>query len=617
LKYSFVDWGYFVYARLKDGVTLAQAQAEITTLAARMRDAHPADIGGGAIVAPLSEYLFTGHQRLFTLLLGAVALVLLIACTNVGNLLLARALERRREFVVRSALGASRGAIVRQVLAESLVVAIAGGLVGAALSPLLTRSALALLPAGNLPRLDQVRVDASVLGFTMLISILAGLLLAIIPAIRAGRGDLSLRLRSGGRGASTARSERRLSDALMVAEVALSLTLLVGAGLLTQAFLKLVRQDPGFRPEQSVAAQLSIPNYRYGAYEEGGNNFARQKLYRQLEESVGSIGGVQAEGLTVKVPMLQFWNPDSIGIEGRPPAPHNGESIMLKRWGIAESGQVDYQTVSPGYFSALRIPLIRGRLLDRQDQADAPFAAVVNQAFVRKFFADEDPIGRRIAVDRGTAFLRRMTIVGVVADARLDAMDQQALPEVFAAIAQLPSEDVWIVARASGSTDAIAIALQNTVHAIDPEIGIVQLSTMTKIVDDSLWRQRFSALLMGLFAALAAVIAAGGLYAVMSQAVERREPELGVRLALGATSGQIARIVLAHGFWISAVGLAIGGLLTMAASPLLGQQTYRLSDLLWMYAAVASFLLILTLISCWIPMRRALAVDPVATLRSE
>ena len=210
-----------------------------------------------------------------------------------------------------------------------------------------------------------------------------------------------------------------------------------------------------------------------------------------------------------------------------------------------------------------------------------------------------------------------MTIVGVVADARLDAMDQQALPEVFAAIAQLPSEDVWIVVRASGSTDAIASALQNTVHAIDPEIGIVQLNTMAKIVDDSLWRQRFSALLMGLFAALAAVIAAGGLYAVMSQAVERREPELGVRLALGATSGQIARIVLAHGFWISAAGLAIGGLLTIVASPLLGQQTYLVSDLLWMYAAVACFLLILTLISCWVPMRRALAVDPVVTLRSE
>jgi predicted permease len=317
-------WGITVYARLKDGVTLAQAQSEIEAVTAHMRAAHPGDFEASAIVAPLNRYLFGNHERLFALLLVAVALVLLIACANVANLLLARALERHREFALRSALGASRAAILRQVLAESLVIAIAGGLLGAAMSPLLTRPALALLPTGNLPRLDQVRIDTGVLMFTMLISILAGLLFGVVPAIRAGRGDLSLTLKAGGRSSSVARSERRLSDALMVAEVAFSLVLLVGAGLLTRAFLRLLHTDPGFRPEQSIALRLSIPNYRYGAYEEGGKNLARQSLYNRVNESVRSIAGVQVAGLTLKVPILQIWNPDDLSIEGRPPALRNG-----------------------------------------------------------------------------------------------------------------------------------------------------------------------------------------------------------------------------------------------------------------------------------------------------
>jgi predicted permease len=364
-KYSFVLWGYTVYARLKDGLTLAQAQSEIEGVAIHMRDAHPGDYDGGAIVAPLDGYLFGNHERLFAILLVAVALVLVIACANVANLLLARALERQREFAVRSALGASRVAILRQVLAESLVIAIAGGSLGAALSPLLTRPALLLLPAGNLPRLDQVRIDTGVLAFTMLISILAGLLFGIVPAIRAGRGDLSLTLRAGGRGSSAARSERRLSDALMVAEIALSLLLLVSAGLLTRTFLKLLQTDPGFRPAQSAAMRLSIPTYRYGVHEEGGRNLPRQVLYHRLDELLRSISGVQVAGLTLKAPILQIWNPDDVSIDGRPPTISNGEPMMIKRWGIPKHGPVSYQTVSPGYFAALGIPPRSGTFVRR------------------------------------------------------------------------------------------------------------------------------------------------------------------------------------------------------------------------------------------------------------
>src|SRR5579859_2039864 len=257
-KYSFVTWGYYVFARLKDGATIAQAQSEMDAVAARMRGAHPGEFEAGGIVAPLDAYLFANHERLFFLLLAAVGLVLLIACANVANLLLARALERQREFAIRSALGASRLSILRQVLTECMVLAIAGGVLGALLSPLLTRPLLALLPTGNLPRLDQIRIDTGVLAFTTAISIFAGLLFGVVPAVRAGRGDLSRALREGGR-SSVSKSELRLNDALMVSEIALSLVLLVGAGLLTQTFLKFLRTDPGFRPEQSVALQLSIP----------------------------------------------------------------------------------------------------------------------------------------------------------------------------------------------------------------------------------------------------------------------------------------------------------------------------------------------------------------------
>jgi putative ABC transport system permease protein len=330
-----------------------------------------------------------------------------------------------------------------------------------------------------------------------------------------------------------------------------------------------------------------------------------------------SLAGVQAAGLTRKLPILQFWNPDGFSIEGRPPVIRRGEPLMLKRWGIPDHGMISYQTVSPGYFAALRIPIIRGRMFDNRDRADTPFSALINQAMARKFFPDEDPIGRRIAVDRGTTFLRRMTIVGIVADARLDGLDQPALPEVFAAMAQLPSEDTWIVARANADTASIGIALQKAIHDTDPEIGIKKTATMTGVIGDSLWRERLSALLVGVFAALATCIAGGGLYAVISHAVERRTQEMGIRLALGADRAQIARTVLGHGFRVTAAGMAVGTLLTLAATRLLAQRLFPVMDLPWIFAAVASLLSILTLAACWVPLRHALNVDPVAALRAE
>jgi MacB-like periplasmic core domain len=279
-------------------------------------------------------------------------------------------------------------------------------------------------------------------------------------------------------------------------------------------------------------------------------------------------------------------------------------------------GDVSVQTVSPGYFPALGIPLIRGRLFDVHDRPDEPITAVINEAMARKFFPNENPIGRRIAIDM-TSYAPRLTIVGVVGDVRMDGMNSEALPEVFWPMAQLPSENAWLVACARGDPNSIANALRRVVHDVDPEIAIVELSTMTSVIGDSLWRERFSALLVGLFAALAVLIASGGLYAVISHAVERRTHELGVRLALGATGAQLAQRVLGHGLKVTGIGMAAGTLLAITVGRLFVQEAYLINDLPWMFAAVISLLLILTLLTCWVPLRRALAVDPVRTLRAE
>jgi len=614
-KYSFSVWGHAVYARLKDGVALAQARAEMESVTAHMRAEHPY-YGLRAVLAPMDQYLFGGHERLFALLLVAVVLVLLIACANVANLLLARALERQREFAVRSALGASRAAILRLVLSESLLIAVIGGVLGAALSPALTRPALALLPSGNLPRLDHVRIDAGVLAFTLLISVLSGFLFGVLPAIRAGSDDLSLALRAG-RGTSLERGERRLTDFLIVAEIALSLVLLVAGGLLARTFLKLIYTDPGFRPHRAVAVRLSIPSYRYGAYDIASKNLPRQKLYAQLDQLARSIPGVEEAGLTLKLPLRQFWNPDGVGVEGRAPVmDRNGSPAVSKRFGIPIHGQVNLQSVSPGYFAVVGMPLLRGRLLDQRDRADAPPVAVVNQALVRALFPNEDPIGRRIAIDR-TSFAHRLAIVGVIGDAHLDRMDQPAMPEVFAAMDQSPSVDTWVVARARGDADSIGNALQKVIHDVDPEIGIVETTSMTSVVENSLWRERLSALLVGFFAILAALIASGGLYAVVSRAVERRTQELGVRIALGASSGRITRTVVGHGLRVTAIGTAMGAFLVVPARRLLADQASQTSDFAWMIAAVSTLLFVLTLMACWVPLRKALALDPVIALRSE
>jgi putative ABC transport system permease protein len=613
-KYSRTVWGNLVYARLKPGVTREQAQADLDRVDRALRLVYP-DEPADSVVVPFDGYLVGHYQRMFQLLLTAAALLLLIACANVANLLVARTLARRREFALRSALGASRAAIVQQMLAESLAIAAAGGFIGVALSSAFIRPVVSLLPVtSKIPRLDQVRLDGGVLLFTVLVSIGCGLVFGILPALRGSRCDLAEALKSGGRGGSRSRHEGRWNDSLAAAEVALSLLLLVCGGLLTRAFLQLVYTDPGFHPAHAVALQLAIPPYLYPVPAKPSEDAARRRLYERLQAAAQSLPEVEHAAVSRRLPFRQFWDPEGISIEGRPPLPAAPGQLpqINKALGWPIHGEMSFQTVSPGYFEALGIPLLRGRLLDSRDRPDAPMAVAINRAAMRKFFPNEDPIGKRIANEGGP-----MTIVGVVGDPRLDGMDSPVLPEAFRPMAFEPSANAWLIVRTRGDAASIGDALRQAVHRVNAEIGVIELSTMSEVVSNSLWRERFSAVLIGIFAGLAVVIASAGVYAVISHAVARRTHELGVRLALGAGGVDIARSVLGHGVRVTAAGAALGLLLTTAAARFAPPASYRFGDAAALFATAAVLLCLLALAACAVPLHRARSVDPAVTLRSE
>jgi predicted permease len=613
-KYSRTLWSNLVYARLKPGVTLGHAQLEMDSIDRQLRIIYPEE-SADSVVVPLDGYLFGHYERMFKLLFAAAALLLLIACANIANLLLARALQRRREFALRSALGASRGAILQQLLAESLAIAGGGGLIGVVFSVALIRPVVALLPVtSKIPRLDQVRLDGGVLLFTMLISIGCGLLFGILPALRASSGDLAPALKSGGRGTSPVCHEGRWNDSLVAVEFALSLLLLVCGGLVTRAFLQLVHTDPGFRPAHAVALQLAIPPYRYPVPAKPSEDGARRQLYDRLQAAAQSIPEVEYAAVSRRLPFRQGWNPEGISIEGRPQlATAPGELPKInKALGWPIHGEMSFQTVSPGYFQALGVPLLRGRLLDSRDRPDAPMAAVINRAASRQFFPSEDPIGKRIANDGGP-----MTIVGVVGDPRLDGMDKPVLPEGFRPMSFEPSPNAWLIVRTREDVASMGNALRQVVHNVNAEIGVTELSTMSEVVSDSLWRERFSAVLIGLFAGFAIVIASAGVYAVISHAVERRTHELGVRVALGASGLDIARSVLRHCLRVSAMGTGLGLLLILTVVRFVPQASYSPGDLATLFVPAAGLLAVLAVIACAVPVRRARSIDPAATLRSE
>jgi putative ABC transport system permease protein len=594
--------GYLgVMGRLKDGVGLRSAQAEMSALAERLATEYPAtNTDKGIALVPLLRDMTGDARPLLYVLLGAVGFVLLIACANVANLLLVRASRRQREMAIRLALGAGRSRIVRQLLTESVLLALGGGFLGLLLALWGTDALLALAPEG-IPRLEDTGANLRVLGFTSLVVLGTGLLSGLAPVPQVFGQNLQAATKEGGRGSTAIGPRSRLRKALIVGQVALSLILLVGAGLMMRTFLKLISVDPGFDPANTIVAHLTLPESKYEEEHEVTS------FYRRVLEGLEALPGVTSYGAALTLPM--HWNIRgtlAFNIEGRVSKP-------------SERPVAVYQIVSPGYFSTLRVPLVRGRLLTEADREDAPPVALVNETFARQFWPGEDPIGRRITWNNPPGEdAEWVSVVGVVRDTTLEGLDRPPVPESYRPYPQAVLPYTTLVVRSSSDPAALQAAVRRVVAGIDPEQPLHGVTTMETVLADSLAIRRFTLLLFGVFAGAALILAAVGLYGVLSFSVSQRSHEFGIRRALGAQTGEMIFQVLLEGFWLISTGLGIGTLGGLALRRFISSQVHGVSVLdPASYILGISLLATIALVACSAPAVRASRIDPAIALRDE
>jgi putative ABC transport system permease protein len=549
---------------------------------------------------------------------------LLIACVNVANLLLVRAAEREREFALRAALGASRGRLMRQLLTESMLLAALGGGLGLLLGANGMRALTALLSgAAVIPRLDDLRFDWQAFAFTAAVSLATGLLFGLVPAIRAARLDLQEALKEGGRGAASSRRVRRMGNLLVIGEVALALLLLVGAGLIVRSFIRLQLTNPGFAASRLLTVKVNVPDYKYGrttgASRPGSQEFVtRIKLYREIEERLNALTGVESAAISDRLPVEPYFGPRGISIEGREPVAEDfGVCAELRQNGLSCHGFVGVNSVSAAYFRTVGMRLIRGRLFDERDTADKPDVVLINETTARKYWPHEDPVGKQFTLNFSSWF-PKVEVIGVVSDIKTLGMDMPPFPETYRPDSQLPSDDAFLIIRTKAAPETLATAVREEMGRIDRDIPLRAVRTMEGVIADTLWRARLSAWLLGLFAALAAALAAAGLYGVMSYSVNQRTQEIGLRIALGAANRDVLRLVIGEGFKLTVAGLALGLAASFALSRLIAGQLFGVTatDPLT-YAGVAALLAMVAMLACYIPARRAARVDPMVALRRE
>jgi putative ABC transport system permease protein len=588
-----------VYARLREGVAFERGAREIEQISAQIAAAHPdSNRGWTARAVPMLEAA-VGTQRgaLFTLL-GAVGALLLIACVNVANLLLARATSRLREFSLRAALGAAPARIVRQLLAESLLLAVLGGGLGVLLAHWGLDALLALAPAG-MPRLPGARVDGAVLGAVTAVTLLCGIGFGLVPALQAARANLVEALKDGARGTGEGAGRGSLRSALVVSEVALALTLLVVSGLLMRSFTRLMTADPGFDPRGAVSLAVSLSPGRYDTPEKQ-QAFAAAALAR-----FAALPGVTSAGLVQSQPFTGSEWAFGIAIEGRPPVPD------------ADLRAAGYYAIEGDYFRAMGMPLRRGRAFTAQDRAGAPPVAIISQTLADLEFPGENPLGKRINITNGNAPVWR-EVVGVVPDVKQSALDAAPAAQIYEPFAQRSYGSLNFVLRTAGAPANLAAQLKQEIYAIDKDQPVTRVTPLDELIAGSLARQRFLTALLGLFSALALLLAAIGIYGVVAYNVGQRTAEFGVRLALGALPGDVLRLVLARCARLIGLGLAAGLALALAAGRLLSAELYQTKsyDPL-VFAAIAGLLTLVALLACLLPARRATRVDPMQALRSE
>lgn len=590
--------GYLnLLARMKPGVSLDQANAELAVLNQRYRAQNPTapDASPGIMMQGQSlRELVVGNVRAKVLMLSAaVGVVLLIACANVASLLLSRALARKREIAVRTALGASRGTLIRQLLTESLMLACLAGLLGAGLSWIATR-AMTTWGAGQLPQGIPIGIDMWVLLFTIIVSGIAGVFFGTVPALQLARADPNTALRDEGRGMSVGLKRAQMKNVLVIGQVALSLLLLIGAGLLLRSFTRLLRVDPGFDAANVLTMNVSLPTVKYAKPEQ------QISFFEEAVRRVSALPGVQSAAISAALP-LSWKRITPVLAEGQPAVP------------LAQRPFIDIEAISPEWFRTLRVPLLRGREFTAADNLQAPKIVVVNETLAREFWPNDNPIGKRIAVGRATV---PAEVVGVAADIKNKGLEQNTQPQLYLPFPQLAWGDMNLLVRTVVPPRSIAASVQAQIAAVDPDQPITNVQTVEELMDTSRSQPRFTMLLVGIFSAIALTLAVAGLYGVLAYSVAQRQQEFGIRLALGAEKADILELVVRQGIILASTGIMIGLIASLFLTRLLGSMLYRVGahDIVTFSLAPALFLGI-ALLASYLPARRATKVNPIETLR--
>jgi putative ABC transport system permease protein len=583
-----------VLGRLEPGATLAQARAELEAIAVRLEQAHPdSNKGWRVFTLPLHEAVSGQMQRPLQVLLGAVLFLLLIGCANVANLLLSRNTMRERELVIRAALGAGRWRIVRQLLTESLLLAFLGG-TGALILAALGVKLLATLGPGNIPRLNEAKLDLPVLAFTLAVALLTGLIFGLAPAWQQARLNLNATLKEGARMAGD--GARRLRQLLVVAEIAFALSLLIGSGLMLKSFARLQHVAPGFAAQRALTMQLNIAPAKYARSEQ------RTAFLQRVLEGLKALPGVEVAAATHRLP-LRGNSAAGYQIEGRP-APVSGEG-----------DRVNFRSVTPDYFRAMGTPLVAGRTFTEEEAWQRASAIIINQKFQRQHFPNENPLGKRILFGRASPPL---TIIGVAADVKESGLTAETEPGVYLPYVGMASQQMTLVLRTETEPLSLAATASASVRRIDDEQAVSNISTLENLLSETVAQPRFNTVLLALFALLALLLAAVGIYGVMAYSVSQRTQEIGLRMALGAQPRDVMKLIVGQGMKLVAVGLALGVLAALGLTRWLMTLLFDVeaTDPLT-YAAIAVLLGVVALVACCLPALRATKVDPIVALRHE
>jgi predicted permease len=586
--------------RLKDGVTLDQARAELNAIMAQLAREHEGDRGWSVLVVPLDSEIVGASRPMLLVLLGAVAMVLLIACANAANLMLTRASARQREIAVRVALGAPRSRVVRQLLTESLLIACVGGMFGLVFAVAGVKALVSLLPT-NFPRAHDIHVSAPVFLFTLAISLGTGVLFGLAPALQASRTDPKEGLHKGGRASTGGGRQSRLRKVLVMSEVGLACVLLIGAGLMLRSFLNLLHLNPGFQTEHVLTAVLSLPHERYKTPQ------SLLHFYQELPRGVRSLPGVESAGLGSDIPWSGYDDNTGFTIEGKQPPPH-------------QDFHARYHMATPGYFRALGIPLVRGRFFTDADKPDSPLVLVINHAMAERYWPGEDAVGKRITFDDHPKDKDWLRIVGVVGDVKDQPNSPGAEPAFWWPFLQAGygSPNLLLAVRANSDPQLLVGAIRQQVARLDPALAVADIRTMDQIVTASVSTPRFAFFLVGLFGALAIVLAAIGTYGVIAYSVSQRTAEFGLRMALGAQRFDVLRLVLFEAGKLVLAGTAAGILLALVLAQALKSLIYQVSpaDPLT-FTAIGLAVIVVAILAGYIPARKATQADPMTALRAE